>query len=149
MTSAIVSFSYRPIVRRRMSGYLRRINESFLMYAMRIEDADHVTGNHVIWLQNIRASASAADAADDQERLIYRRCLNANERPSTLTTDCILWECGSGMGPMERWIGEKEAGNGGGTAADRKRFVLVNGWSVWLASGMKRERLWIKRSAIW
>jgi len=48
-----------------MSGYRLHINESFLMYAMRIEDADHVTGNHVIRLQNIRASALAA-AADDQ-----------------------------------------------------------------------------------
>jgi len=37
-----------------MSAYQPRINESFLMYAMRIEDADHVSGNHVIGLQNIR-----------------------------------------------------------------------------------------------
>jgi len=59
------------------------------MYAMRIEDSDHVTGNHVIGLQNIAESPSAA-AADDQERFIYRRRLNANERPLTLTTDCIL-----------------------------------------------------------
>ena len=88
MTSAFVSFSHSPTTNVR--PVIGRINESFLMYAMRIEDADHVTGNHVIRLQNTRAAASAADAADDQERLIYRCCLNANERPSTLTTDCIL-----------------------------------------------------------
>ena len=33
------------------------------MYAMRIEDADHVTGNHVIGLQKIPASAAAAERA--------------------------------------------------------------------------------------
>jgi len=61
------------------------------MYAMRIEDADHVTGNRMIGLQNIPAPASAG-AAGDQERFIYRRCLNANAGRSTLTTDCTLRE---------------------------------------------------------
>jgi len=46
-----------------MPGYQPHINESFLMYAMRIEDADHVTGNHVIGLQKIPASAAAAERA--------------------------------------------------------------------------------------
>jgi len=126
-------------------GHRPCINESFLMYVLRIEDADHVTGNHVIGLQNVSAWASVA-AAGDQERFIYRRCLNANEGPSTLTTDCILWGWGRGGGEMD-WRegssndsrGEAERGTHTHTHTqrererERERFVLVNGWSVWLA----------------
>jgi len=126
---------YIPVCSCGTGGHRRCINESFLMYTMRIEDADH--GPEITWCDCETSRRRRAPATNGLFTVVVWMQMNVDVDswlyPAAECAAVQPTEDGSVKGRLEWW---REAHR----QTDRKIFVLVNGWSVWLAFGMERGR---------